>query len=117
MVGPAHADARAEDATRQGPRPSIGGSKRSRPRSCARNSLTIYVPRLLELGLTIRDPEPAEYDEAEARGHTPSRLDELRTVVTNDGPKSQERLESAARTGPNTASVRKTILGAPVAAA
>src|SRR6266516_4582962 len=55
--------------------------------------LTIYVPRIWELGLTLPDPnlglDPATGDWR----YTEPDWDELRTVVTNHGPKSQERLE------------------------
>ena len=55
--------------------------------------LTIYVPRLWELGLTLPDPE-LRLDEATGEWrYTEPDWDELRTVVTNHGPKSQERLE------------------------
>ena len=54
--------------------------------------LTIYVPRIRELGLVIPDPE-LRYDETagEWRYAEPD-WDELRTVVTNHGPMSQARL-------------------------
>jgi ring-1,2-phenylacetyl-CoA epoxidase subunit PaaA len=54
--------------------------------------LSIYVPRLLELGLAIPDPE-LRFDEAagEWRFGEPD-WDELRTVVTGHGPASQDRL-------------------------
>ena len=78
--------------------------------------LTIYVPRLLELGLVIPDPE-LRYDEAAGQWrYTEPDWDELRTVVTNHGPMSQERLEFRRVNREATAWVRDTILGAPVAA-
>ena len=54
--------------------------------------LTIYVPRIRELGLVIPDPD-LRYDETagEWRYAEPD-WDELRTVVTNHGPMSQARL-------------------------
>ena len=79
--------------------------------------LTIYVPRLLELGLTIPDPELHLDEAAGAWQYTEPDWDELRTVVTNHGPKSQERLEFRRANWAETAWVRETILGAPVAAA
>jgi ring-1,2-phenylacetyl-CoA epoxidase subunit PaaA len=79
--------------------------------------LTIYVPRLLELGLTIPDSE-LRFDEAErAWRYSEPDWDELRTVVTNHGPKSQERLEFRRLNWADTAWVRESILGQPVAAA
>jgi ring-1,2-phenylacetyl-CoA epoxidase subunit PaaA len=79
--------------------------------------LTIYVPRLLELGLTIPDPD-LRFDDADGRWHyTEPDWDELRTVVTNHGPKSQERLDFRRLNWNDTAWVREAILGVPVAAA
>ena len=79
--------------------------------------LTIYVPRLLELGLTIPDPDLRFDEAAGAWRYTEPDWDELRTVVTNHGPMSQERLEFRRTNWAATAWVRETILGAPVAAA
>jgi ring-1,2-phenylacetyl-CoA epoxidase subunit PaaA len=79
--------------------------------------LTIYVPRLLELGLTIPDPA-LRYEEAEATWYySEPDWDELRTVVTNHGPMSQERLAFRRLHWAETAWVRETILAAPDAAA
>ncbi len=79
--------------------------------------LTIYVPRLLELGLIVPDRE-LRFDEAEGRWqYTEPDWEELRTVVTNHGPKSQERLEFRRLNWAETAWVRDSILGQPVAAA
>jgi ring-1,2-phenylacetyl-CoA epoxidase subunit PaaA len=79
--------------------------------------LTIYVPRLLELGLTI--PDPALRFDAGAGQWQYSEPDwnELRTVVTNHGPKSQERLELRRLNRAETRWVRETVLGAAPAAA
>ena len=55
--------------------------------------LSIYVPRIRELGLTLPDPE-LRLDEATGTWpYTEPDWQELRTVVTNHGPKSEERLE------------------------
>ena len=55
--------------------------------------LTIYVPRIRELGLVIPDPE-LRFDEATGEWrYTEPDWDELRTVVTNHGPMSEARLE------------------------
>ncbi len=78
--------------------------------------LTIYVPRIRELGLVIPDPE-LQYDEA--AGHwryTEPDWNELRTVVTNHGPMSEARLEFRRLAREETAWVRETILGVPAAA-
>ena len=78
--------------------------------------LTIYVPRIRELGLVIPDPE-LRFDEAakEWRYAEPD-WDELRTVVTNHGPRSQARLEFRRLAREETRWVRDTILGVPRAA-
>jgi ring-1,2-phenylacetyl-CoA epoxidase subunit PaaA len=79
--------------------------------------LGIYVPRILELGLRLPDPE-LRYDEAAgAWRYTEPDWDELRTVVTNHGPMSQERLAFRRLHREETRWVRETVLGAPVAAA
>jgi ring-1,2-phenylacetyl-CoA epoxidase subunit PaaA len=80
--------------------------------------LTIYVPRIRELGLTIPDPE-LRYDDAagEWRYGEPD-WDELRTVVTNHGPRSEARLEFRRLNREETRWVRETILaGSPAVAA
>ena len=78
--------------------------------------LDIYVPRIRELGLTLPDPE-LRYDEAERTWrYTEPDWDELRTVVTNHGPMSQERLEFRRLNRAETSWVRETILGAPLGA-
>jgi ring-1,2-phenylacetyl-CoA epoxidase subunit PaaA len=79
--------------------------------------LGIYVPRILELGLTIPDHE-LRYDEssAEWRYGEPD-WDELRAVVTNHGPMSQARLEFRRLHREETRWVRESILGSPRAAA
>jgi ring-1,2-phenylacetyl-CoA epoxidase subunit PaaA len=83
--------------------------------------LTIYVPRLLELGLVIPDPELRFDDGAGEWRYTEPDWNELRTVVTNHGPKSEERLEFRRVNREATRWVRDTILTppapAPVAAA
>ncbi len=79
--------------------------------------LTIYVPRIRELGLTIPDPELG-YDPMTAAWHyREPDWNELRTVVTNHGPMSQARLEFRRLNREQTAWVRASILGAPQAAA
>jgi ring-1,2-phenylacetyl-CoA epoxidase subunit PaaA len=79
--------------------------------------LTIYVPRILELGLTIPDQE-LRYD-GEAREWRYSEPDwtELRNVVTGHGPKSQERLDFRRANWDATQWVRDAILGNPRAEA
>lgn len=79
--------------------------------------LTIYVPRLRELGLVIPDPG-LRYDEAEGRWvYADPDWSELRTVVTNHGPRSEERLAFRRLNRDETAWVRATVLaGGEVAA-
>src|SRR5918912_278112 len=72
--------------------------------------LGIYVPRIRELGLVIPDPELRhDADGGEWRYSEPD-WQELRTVVTNHGPKSQERLEFRRMNRAETAWVRETLL-------
>jgi ring-1,2-phenylacetyl-CoA epoxidase subunit PaaA len=74
--------------------------------------LSIYVPRIRELGLEIPDPD-LRYDETagEWRYAEPD-WDELRSVVTGHGPKSQERLDFRRLNHEQTAWVREHILEA-----
>jgi ring-1,2-phenylacetyl-CoA epoxidase subunit PaaA len=78
--------------------------------------LTIYVPRIRELGLVIPDPELRFDEEASEWRYREPDWDELRTVVTNHGPMSEERLEFRRLAREETAWVRETILAAPQAA-
>jgi ring-1,2-phenylacetyl-CoA epoxidase subunit PaaA len=79
--------------------------------------LTIYVPRLLELGLTMPDPNLRFDDEAKEWRYTEPDWNELRTVVTNHGPKSQERLEFRRLSREESRWVRDTVFAARAAAA
>jgi ring-1,2-phenylacetyl-CoA epoxidase subunit PaaA len=79
--------------------------------------LTIYVPRILELGLTLPDPDLRLDESAGEWRYADPDWDELRTVVTNHGPKSQERLEFRRVNREATAWVRAAILAEPRAAA
>ncbi len=78
--------------------------------------LTIYVPRIRELGLVIPDPELQFDDAAGEWRYTEPDWNELRTVVTNHGPMSEARLEFRRLAREETAWVRDTILGVPAAA-
>ena len=78
--------------------------------------LTIYVPRIRELGLVIPDPELRFDEDAREWRYTEPDWDELRTVVTNHGPMSEERLEFRRLARSETAWVRESILAAPQAA-
>jgi ring-1,2-phenylacetyl-CoA epoxidase subunit PaaA len=78
--------------------------------------LSIYVPRIRELGLTIPDPE-LWLDETTGRWrYSEPDWDELRAVVTGHGPMSQERLDFRRLNWEDTAWVRESIL-TPIRAA
>jgi ring-1,2-phenylacetyl-CoA epoxidase subunit PaaA len=79
--------------------------------------LGIYVPRIRELGLRIPDPELRLDETAGEWRYGEPDWQELRTVVTNHGPKSQERLAFRRLNWDDTAWVREAILAAPRAAA
>jgi ring-1,2-phenylacetyl-CoA epoxidase subunit PaaA len=77
--------------------------------------LGIYVPRIRELGLTLPD---ADLHLEEASGewrYTEPDWNELRTVVTNHGPKSEERIAFRRLNYDQTAWVRDSILSTPPA--
>jgi ring-1,2-phenylacetyl-CoA epoxidase subunit PaaA len=78
--------------------------------------LTIYVPRIRELGLVIPDPELRFDEDSGEWRYTEPDWNELRTVVTNHGPMSEARLEFRRLARAETAWVRDTILGVPAAA-
>jgi ring-1,2-phenylacetyl-CoA epoxidase subunit PaaA len=79
--------------------------------------LTIYVPRIRELGLVIPDPE-LQLDETTGEWrYTEPDWNELRAVVTNHGPMSEARLEFRRTAREDTRWVREAILGVPAAAA
>jgi ring-1,2-phenylacetyl-CoA epoxidase subunit PaaA len=79
--------------------------------------LGIYVPRIRELGLAIPDSDLALDDATSTWTYGEPDWDELRTVVTNHGPKSEERLEFRRVNRAATKWVRDAILAAPRAAA
>ena len=73
--------------------------------------LGIYVPRLLELGLRIPDPE-LRYDGAEGVWfYREPDWDELRTVVANHGPASEARLGFRRLSWEEQRWVRESVLG------
>ncbi len=79
--------------------------------------LSIYVPRIRELGLVIPDPELRLDEQTGQWSYSEPDWNELRTVVTNHGPMSQERLDFRRSNMAETAWVRATVLAGPVAAA
>ncbi len=113
VVGTADADARPADAAREGPRPGLADQGEDE-RGAAPG-----VPR----DLRAADPR-ARPDDPRPGAPATTRLpasgataepdwDELRTVVTNHGPMSQERLEFRRLNREETRWVRESILGAP----
>jgi ring-1,2-phenylacetyl-CoA epoxidase subunit PaaA len=79
--------------------------------------LGIYVPRILELGLTLPDPA-LRYDEPSARWqYTEPDWQELYAVVTGHGPMSAARLAFRQLNYDETQWVRDAILAAPRVAA
>ncbi|MEO5704013.1 MAG: 1,2-phenylacetyl-CoA epoxidase subunit PaaA, partial [Candidatus Limnocylindrales bacterium] len=79
--------------------------------------LTIYVPRLLELGLVIPDSALRLDETTKTWSYTEPDWDELRSVVTGHGPRSQERLEFRRLNREDTRWVRQTVFGLPAPAA
>ena len=79
--------------------------------------LAIYVPRILELGLTLPDPN-LRYDEASGRWlFTEPDWKELYAVVTGHGPMSQQRLAFRQINYDETQWVRDALLASPRVAA
>jgi ring-1,2-phenylacetyl-CoA epoxidase subunit PaaA len=79
--------------------------------------LTIYAPRIREIGLTIPDPDLVLDDATGIWAYGEPDWQELRTVVTNHGPKSEERLTFRRDNREATQWVRDAILGAPISVA
>jgi ring-1,2-phenylacetyl-CoA epoxidase subunit PaaA len=77
--------------------------------------LTIYVPRIREIGLTIPDADLVLDDATGIWAYGEPDWNELRTVVTNHGPKSEERLAFRRANREATQWVRDAILGSPAA--
>jgi ring-1,2-phenylacetyl-CoA epoxidase subunit PaaA len=78
--------------------------------------LTIYVPRIRELGLVIPDPELRYDEDAGEWRYTEPDWDELRRVVTNHGPMSEARLAFRRQAREESRWVRQAVLGVPIAA-
>jgi ring-1,2-phenylacetyl-CoA epoxidase subunit PaaA len=73
--------------------------------------LNTYVPRIWEIGLTLPDPE-LRFDEEQGRWlYSEPDWNELKTVVTNHGPMSQQRLDFRILNHEQTAWVRDVVLG------
>ena len=79
--------------------------------------LGIYVPRILELGLTLPDPELRLDDASGEWRYTEPDWDELRAVVTGHGPASAERVAFRQLNWDEQAWVRTALAAARPAAA
>ncbi|MFL6265882.1 MAG: 1,2-phenylacetyl-CoA epoxidase subunit PaaA [Actinomycetes bacterium] len=78
--------------------------------------LSVYVPRIREIGLGIPDPELRQDPDAGRWLYTEPDWKELYAVVTGHGPRSAARLELRRLSYAQTQWVRDTVLAAPVAA-
>src|SRR6266513_2407628 len=68
-----------------------------------------YVPQIWELGLTVPDPKLRKSDDG-VWEYTEPDWDELRSVVTGHGPRSQDRLDLRRQARENSAWVRSVVL-------
>jgi ring-1,2-phenylacetyl-CoA epoxidase subunit PaaA len=78
--------------------------------------LSVYVPRIREIGLEIPDPELRQDPDTGRWLYTEPDWKELYAVVTGHGPRSAARLELRRLSYAETLWVRDTVLAAPVAA-
>jgi ring-1,2-phenylacetyl-CoA epoxidase subunit PaaA len=78
--------------------------------------LTVYVPRIREIGLEPPDPELRQDPETGRWHYTEPDWKELYAVVTGHGPRSVERLAFRRLHYAETQWVRDTVMAAPVAA-
>jgi ring-1,2-phenylacetyl-CoA epoxidase subunit PaaA len=69
-----------------------------------------YVPQILELGLEIPDPALLKDEESGRWHYTEPDWDELKHVVTGNGPRTAERLEFRRLSREETAWVRDVVL-------
>jgi ring-1,2-phenylacetyl-CoA epoxidase subunit PaaA len=74
-----------------------------------------YIPKILELGLTIPDPGLHFDTEANVWRYTEPDWNELKMVVTGHGPRSQERLDLRRMAYADTQWVRDVVLARKVA--
>src|SRR5207237_8090885 len=68
-----------------------------------------YVPQIWELGLTVPDAKLRKNDDG-VWEYTEPDWDELRSVVTGHGPKSQDRPDPRRRARENSPRVRDVVL-------
>jgi ring-1,2-phenylacetyl-CoA epoxidase subunit PaaA len=78
--------------------------------------LTVYVPRIREIGLKIPDPELRQDPDSGRWSYSEPDWRELYAVVTGHGPRSRERLEFRRVSYAETQWVRDTVMAAPRAA-
>jgi ring-1,2-phenylacetyl-CoA epoxidase subunit PaaA len=78
--------------------------------------LTVYVPRIREIGLKIPDPELRQDPDSGRWQYTEPDWRELYSVVTGHGPRSAERLQFRRVSYAETQWVRDTVMAAPRAA-
>jgi ring-1,2-phenylacetyl-CoA epoxidase subunit PaaA len=78
--------------------------------------LTVYVPRIREIGLKIPDPALRQDPDSGRWRYTEPDWRELYAVVTGHGPRSRERLEFRRLRYAETQWVRDTVMAAPRAA-
>ena len=78
--------------------------------------LSVYVPRIREIGLEIPDPELRQDPDTGRWLYTEPDWKELYAVVTGHGPRSAARLELRRLSYAQTQWVRDTVLAAPAAA-
>jgi ring-1,2-phenylacetyl-CoA epoxidase subunit PaaA len=69
-----------------------------------------YVPQIWELGLTVPDPELRKDEETGRWHYTEPDWDELKHVVTGNGPKTGERLDLRRVARENSGWVRRVVL-------
>ena len=68
-----------------------------------------YVPQIWELGLTVPDPKLRKRDDG-VWEYTEPDWDELKRVVSGDGPRTQDRLDLRRAARENSAWVRQVVL-------
>ena len=69
-----------------------------------------YVPQIWELGLTVPDPELRKDEETGRWHYTEPDWDELMSVVTGHGPKTEDRLDLRRQARENSAWIRQVVL-------
>ena len=116
MVGPADADARPADRPGEGQGPALADQGKNNEQ-LRQEFLSIYVPRIRELGLRIPDPE-LRLDEATGRWqYTEPDWAELRRSSPGTGRPRSRGSGSAARTTPRPSGSATRCSGSATAAA